>query len=75
MIAIIAALPREIASLVRDTSPDATLLRSGIHLYRTPEAILVAAGMGSSRSTVAVEAALAACKDRHAVFCRARWLV
>jgi adenosylhomocysteine nucleosidase len=59
-IAIIAALPREIASLVRGTRPDAALLSSGIHLYRLPKAIVVAAGMGPSRASIAVEAARAA---------------
>jgi adenosylhomocysteine nucleosidase len=59
-LAIIAALPREIASLVRGTRPDSALLPSGIHLYRLPKAIVVAAGMGSSRVTTAIQAALAA---------------
>lgn len=57
---IIVALPREIALLVRGTKPDPALLRSGIHLYRQPKAILVAAGMGGTRASLAVEAALAA---------------
>ena len=58
-IAIIAALPREVASLVRGIRPDPKLLHSGIHLYRLPKAIVVAAGMGASRAGRAVEAALA----------------
>jgi adenosylhomocysteine nucleosidase len=58
-IAIIAALPREIAALVRGIRPEAALLPSGIHLYRLPNAIVVAAGMGSLRASIAVEAARA----------------
>lgn len=59
-IAIIAALPREIAALVRGTKADATLLRRGVHLYRLKGgAIVVAAGMGAERATIAVEAVLA----------------
>jgi adenosylhomocysteine nucleosidase len=58
-LAIIAALPREIALLVRGTKPDAALLRSGIYLYRLPEATVVAAGMGGARAAFAVQAALA----------------
>lgn len=57
MIAIVAALPREIAALVRGIKPDAELTRRGIHLYRLPKAVVVAGGMGSSRVTLAVEAA------------------
>lgn len=59
-LALIAALPREIASLVRGTRPDATLLRRNIHLHRLPGAIVAAAGMGAARAAFAVEAALAA---------------
>ena len=59
-LAIIAALPREIAALVRGTKPDAELLRRGIHLHRLPHAIVVAGGMGSQRVTQAFQAALAA---------------
>jgi adenosylhomocysteine nucleosidase len=58
-LAIIAALPREIAALVRGTKPDPNLLRSKIHLHLLPNAIVVAAGMGASRASRAVEAALA----------------
>ena len=57
--AIIAALPREISALVRNTKADTALLRSGIHLYRLPNAVVVAAGMGSVRASVAIKAALA----------------
>ena len=59
-LAIIAALPREIALLVRGTKPDPALLPSGIYLYRQPKAIIVAAGMGSARVSLAVQATLAA---------------
>lgn len=59
-LAIIAALPREVAALVRGTRADATLLRDGVHLYRLPQAIVVTAGMGSSRASRAMQAALAA---------------
>jgi len=59
-VAIIAALPREINGLVRGMSPDAALLRRGIHLYQANGAVVVAAGMGEERAAIAVEAALAA---------------
>jgi adenosylhomocysteine nucleosidase len=58
-LAIVAALPREIAALVRGTSPDRALLRDGVHLYRLKSAVVVAAGMGAARATVAVQAAMA----------------
>ena len=58
MLAIVAALPREIATLVKGVPADAALRQRGIHLFRLPGAIVVAAGMGSERSTVAVAAAL-----------------
>jgi adenosylhomocysteine nucleosidase len=56
-IAIIAALPREIAGLVRGTRADAALTRDGVWLYRLEGAVVVAAGMGAERAAVAVEAA------------------
>jgi adenosylhomocysteine nucleosidase len=59
VIAIIAALPREIAGLVRGVRPQEALLRRGIHLCKVPGAIVVAAGMGGGRAALAVEAALA----------------
>jgi adenosylhomocysteine nucleosidase len=58
-IAIIAALPREIAGLVRGTTADAELKRDGVGLYRVKGGVVVAAGMGADRAAVAVEAALA----------------
>jgi adenosylhomocysteine nucleosidase len=56
-IAIIAALPREIAALVRGTAADTKLLQRGVHLYRLEGAVVVAAGMGEERVAIAVEAA------------------
>jgi adenosylhomocysteine nucleosidase len=58
-IAIIAALPREIAGLVRGVKPKEALVRQGIYLYRLPGAIVVAGGMGAARVALAVNAALA----------------
>lgn len=58
-IAIVAALPREIAGLVCGTRPDKELLRRGVHLHRVRGGVVVAAGMGAARVTLAVEAALA----------------
>ena len=59
-VAIIAALPREIAVLVRGASADPGPLRRGVVLYRLEGAVIAAAGMGAERSALAVEAALAA---------------
>jgi adenosylhomocysteine nucleosidase len=56
-IAIIAALPREIAGLVRGSRADASLIDEGVWLYRVEGAVVVAAGMGATRAAVAVEAA------------------
>ena len=61
-VAIIAALPREIASLVRGAVADPALEARGIFLYRMPGAVVVAAGMGPARVTLAVDAALAAAR-------------
>ena len=58
-IAIIAALPREIAGLVRGVPADAGLKLVGVHLYRVHGGVVVAAGMGEERAAVAVEAVLA----------------
>ncbi len=57
-VAIIAGLPRELSGLARGIPPDPELRRRGIHLHRTSGAVIVAAGMGSARVTLAVEAAL-----------------
>jgi adenosylhomocysteine nucleosidase len=59
VVAIVAALPREIAGLVRGVKPDAALVARKIWLYRLPGAVVVAAGMGAARAALAVEAALA----------------
>ncbi len=58
-IAIIAALPREIAAVVRGTKADAALVKDGVWLYRVEGAVVVAAGMGAERAGIAVEAGLA----------------
>jgi adenosylhomocysteine nucleosidase len=57
-LAIIAALPREVAGLVRGIAPERELVARGIYLYRLPTAVVVAAGMGQGRVAIAVEAAL-----------------
>lgn len=58
--ALIAALPREIAGLVRGTRPDPELRQHGIHVHLIDGAVVVAAGMGPSRATLAFDAALQA---------------
>lgn len=58
-IAILAALPREIAGIVRGVRPDATFKERGVFLYQLPGATVAAAGMGAQRVTFAVEASLA----------------
>lgn len=59
----IAALPREIAPLVRRyglrAEPD--FLARGIHVYGYVNAIFACAGMGAHRASLAVEAALSLC--------------
>jgi len=57
-IAIIAALPREIAGLVRGTRPESELRHHGVHLYRIEGAVVAVAGMGSLRVALALDAAL-----------------
>ena len=59
-IAIVAALPREIAALVGGTKADRELLRRGTHLHRVRGGVVAAAGMGAQRVTLAVQAALRA---------------
>ena len=56
--AMIAALPREVARLVRAARPDSLWVKRGVWLYRLHGAVVVAAGMGAERAKVAVEAAL-----------------
>ena len=58
-IAVIAALPRELRAVVGRRKADAAMAARGIYLYRMERATLVAAGMGSGRVSLAVEAALA----------------
>lgn len=57
-IAIIAALPREVLPLVWGAKPDRSLKRRRISRFLLPDAVVVAAGMGPDRVTLAVEAAL-----------------
>jgi adenosylhomocysteine nucleosidase len=57
-VAIVAALPREIAGLVKGTRPETELRQPGIYLYSIDGAIVAAAGMGSSRVTQALNAVL-----------------
>ena len=57
-VAIIAALPREVAALVKGVAADATLRARGIHCYRLPGTVVVAAGMGKDRAALAVTTAL-----------------
>ena len=59
MIGIVAALPREVAGLVRGLAPDPSLRRSGVSLYRMPRALVCCGGMGSVRALLAVKAILA----------------
>jgi adenosylhomocysteine nucleosidase len=57
----IAALPREIASIVkhREWRADRSLLGRNIHLFEHADAIIACAGMGANRASLALEAALA----------------
>ena len=57
-LAILAALPREVTGLVGRTHPSPGLLRQGIHLYSVGSAVVVTAGMGASRVSLAFGAAL-----------------
>lgn len=54
----IAALPREIASVVHGWRADETLTNRDIHLFWNDEAVVACAGMGAHRASLAVEAAL-----------------
>lgn len=58
MIGVIAALPREVAGLVRGVAAEREPRRDGVFVYRLPGAVVVCAGMGGGRATLAVEAAL-----------------
>ncbi len=57
-IAIIAALPREIASLVRGWQEESDPAKK-IFVYTNDSAVVVCAGMGAARAEIAVQAALA----------------
>ena len=59
-VAIIAALPREVLPLVWGVKPDRSLKQRHITRFILPNAVVVAAGMGPDRVTLAVEAALEA---------------
>lgn len=58
-LAIIAALPREIAPLTRGLRPHSAFHQRGVLLYELPSAVVIAAGMGMHRVTLALEAARA----------------
>ncbi len=55
-VAIIAALPREIAGLVAGLKADAALRKGDIFLYRKNDNVIAAAGMGRDRVALAVAA-------------------
>lgn len=57
-VAVIAALPREVAGLVRGASADRELAGSGIRLHWVANAVVAVAGMGASRVALALDAAL-----------------
>jgi adenosylhomocysteine nucleosidase len=58
-VAIVAALPREVAMLVQGWDAHNAGKQRGVHVWTSHEAVVVAAGMGESRATLAVQAALA----------------
>lgn len=58
-LAIIAALPREIAPLTRGLKAHPAFHQRGVLLYELPSAVVIAAGMGMHRVTLALEAARA----------------
>ncbi len=57
MIAIIAALPREVAGLVHGWTVHQEQRHRGVFAWRRGQAVVVAAGMGGNRAALAVEAA------------------
>lgn len=61
-IAVIAALPREVASLRNHAKPEPALRNQGVVLYRLDNAVIATGGMGGERVTLALDAALRACK-------------
>jgi adenosylhomocysteine nucleosidase len=68
-VAIVAALPREIAELVRGRKADAAYRRRSIDLHwiGTGDAIVVAAGMGAQRVTLAVQAAIEQVREMYSL--------
>ena len=58
-VAIIAALPREVASLVGTLVAHREGQRRGVYVWTSDDAVVVAAGMGEDRATIAVQAASA----------------
>ena len=60
MTAVIAALPREVAGLVRGVRPQTGLTAKGVFVYRLPGTLVVCAGMGTERVTLAVKVAMEA---------------
>ncbi len=58
-VAIIAALPREVALLVGTLSAHREGQRRGVYVWTSDDAVVVAAGMGEDRATLAVQAASA----------------
>ena len=60
MIALIGALPREVAGLVSGVRPEPSLRRAGVFLYKLPTCVVVCGGMGATRVTLAVRAAVEA---------------
>lgn len=58
-IAIIAAMPREIASLVKGWKYDDALRPQKVFVWESERAIVVCAGMGEQRAAMAVDAACA----------------
>jgi adenosylhomocysteine nucleosidase len=58
-VAIVAALPRELLGLAKESGAGAPVKASGLWRAEAPHTVLVTAGMGAERVTLAVEAALA----------------
>ena len=59
-VALIAALPREVAALVRGWTAQKEHHHRGIYTWTSGQATVVAAGMGETRAMLSVEAAMAA---------------
>jgi adenosylhomocysteine nucleosidase len=65
--AVIVALPREVAALVSGWRVHKEHHHRGIYVWSKGDAVVVAAGMGAARATLAVEAALASGPIAHVV--------